>query len=348
MKKTIASIGIAAVVSSVPVFPGDDMTFVSAALYDVDSFQVYVSATSTPTELTDKYKRIKSLDKQGTGQVAEATLVDSSGQEHTMVIPVEQYHQMGEVQGSRHNPTKREYESLIDKLKPDLAQAWTFDNSQWNTGSGATSYTFAYTTGSLSDGLMVLGANLGHSANFTSVTYNGVPATTIGSQIGDGASVKMRMAYLVAPASGTNNIVWTFSTTAGIDATVATYSGMAQTNSVNASSTVWDGTTTNQANYSKSLTTTSANTLVVWQSDNYSGDTNVTGSGGTTVRASYTGGAGQFGTILADEDAPSAGSITLTEGTGNSGSDWYGNILAAFNTASSSAAASEDIIEFFR
>ena len=351
-KKWLAGIGAASTLLvgvNAPILEAGDMEFVYAYQYPTNETSILVRTATT----TLRVRPTRGFsDDDGNGVVSVSVFRDSVGRNHKVQISDARYTAMGLKEGQRNNPTKTEYESVLRRVMGvDVAEAaWAFDNAEWDTGNSASSYTFSFTTGSLSAGLMHFAANFCNGESISSVAYNGTNATSHGAAIGDGVSVQMQDFYLVDPDSGTHNIVYTFSGTCGIDSAVATYSGIDPLDPVDAFDANWDGTTTNTNTYSNSFTTGADDTLAVWHLDNFSGDTTFSGTSGTTVRAAYSGGAANFGVMLADKDAPTSGSITLNvqDDTGDGKADWYGNVMVSYNEGEEAAAAVvEDIVWFF-
>lgn len=105
-----------------------------------------------------------------------------------------------------------------------------------DTSSGAT-LTLAHTSAGSNRIMVMHGNNQLLSSTLSSVTYNGSGATLVFSITQSGAARLSYIHYLVAPTTGTNNIVWTW----GASATnlrggcVVTYSGASQTGQPDAS-----------------------------------------------------------------------------------------------------------------
>lgn len=153
----------------------------------------------------------------------------------------------------------------------------TTTSSLW---SSVTSITFAHTcTGS--DRMLFVATANNTGANITGVTYNGVAMTQI-STINNSAPSKMYFWYLIAPASGSNNVVVTASGTCSIIAKSVSYTGVKQSGQPDATVTNWPTTTTS---WSQSVTTVADNCWIVmsWMWKNGS---TVTAGANTFIRSS--------------------------------------------------------------
>ena len=100
------------------------------------------------------------------------------------------------------------------------------------TPAGASSDSFAHTT-SGSDRLMLVGISFGHNdeERVNSVTYNGTPLALMGARDNaDSESARVEIWSLVAPATGTHNVVVNYSDTDHDGATigVTTFNGVDQ------------------------------------------------------------------------------------------------------------------------
>lgn len=108
--------------------------------------------------------------------------------------------------------------------------AVAFDAASSSNGGVVASLTFSHTC-SGSDRLLVVGCaiNSGASAAVSGVTYNGVAMTSAGAAVMDGGNTEVSLWYLVAPATGANNIVVSISgTISGIAAGGTSFTGVDQ------------------------------------------------------------------------------------------------------------------------
>lgn len=99
--------------------------------------------------------------------------------------------------------------------------------STWGSGTTAT---WSHTCSGSDRILFVYSFNNDGSGYPTGMTYNGVSMTRIQNQAADGGSFYNSLFYLVAPATGANNIVVTWATATGINSCIAaSYTGASQT-----------------------------------------------------------------------------------------------------------------------
>lgn len=185
-----------------------------------------------------------------------------------------------------------------------------------------TSLTAAYTTSGSNRILFVAAFDFTTSGNqITGVTYNGVALTQIESAQDDGSDQFVSFWYLVAPATGSNNIVISASSSVLIYGIAASYTGVDQLTPINVSGVA---TTASAASISKSLTTTVDNTWTVAA---------VMAPSGT-----YSAGAGTFlrqanasNTVIVDSNSAitPAGSTSLTANISPNATNAM--IMAAFN-----------------
>jgi hypothetical protein len=163
--------------------------------------------------------------------------------------------------------------------------AIAFDAATNPALASATSLTFSHTC-SGSDRILFVSAFVRNQV-ISSITYNGVSMTEIGTREGPqgGSSDYISLYYLVAPATGVNNVVITIPSSAVIIGGSVSYTGASQTgqpdNSQNNNTTVEATTTT-------TLTTVADNCWVMGMVRAGS-DGNTSASTGTTLRANTAG-----------------------------------------------------------
>lgn len=215
--------------------------------------------------------------------------------------------------------------------------AIAFDNATAGGGvTAASTKTYSHTVNSNTDGILFVFISMANINDLlTSVTYAGVTMTRIAYQY-NGASDQVYLYYLVAPASGANNVVITNSTTRNISSMAISYTGAKQTGQPDAFAI----STPSTAASTQTITTTvvGANCWVVGASYNdttgqtpisgvterafedsrhyYSvGDSNGTvSSGGYAMRWDTTSGTGRFlqiGASFLPAEAASASKLTL-------------------------------------
>lgn len=91
-----------------------------------------------------------------------------------------------------------------------------------------TPLTFSHTCGSGSDRLLVVGVSIRGAVTVTGITYAAVALTKIRHDA-PGGDVRSELWYLVAPATGANNVVVTMSGDQSFAAIAQTYTGVHQT-----------------------------------------------------------------------------------------------------------------------
>lgn len=205
--------------------------------------------------------------------------------------------------------------------------AIAYDTStQANTGA-ASSLTFSHTcTGS--DRVLVLDVYWSSSRTVSSIQYAGVAMTAAVTQLDTGGGERHGMYYLIAPATGANNVVITLSGSASIVGIASSYTGADQTTVIGATRTelgLETGTT-----YAEALTTLTDDSWVVWGTRDYAGRT-ITAGANTALRQREST---QFGMILADSNAAvnPAGSRTLNLNA-NLSANWFSDILVEIKPA---------------
>lgn len=128
-------------------------------------------------------------------------------------------------------------------LSPDAASS--------ATTTGATSLTWAHTCSTSGDRLLVVGLSLLNALGqtVTGITYNGVALTAVpGGAISNGTGGRVELWYLIAPATGANNIVASFSASVAAVGGAESWVGADQTSplgtAVTASGNTSDATVT--------------------------------------------------------------------------------------------------------
>lgn len=197
--------------------------------------------------------------------------------------------------------------------------AIAFDFGSTGTAS-ATSVTVAHTV-SGSDRILLTGVTTGDGSSqgddvVTGVTYNGVSMTRINTVVNTGNTSRSYLYYLLAPATGTNNVVASLSTSRRVRASSASYTGVGN-GQPDASNTATDSSNP----YSISVTTVADNCWVVGFDGNGAGEA-ITAGTSTTAR----GGSGTTG-MIGDNNAAKtpAGSVTLNFAS----TDGFPNALVA-------------------
>lgn len=131
--------------------------------------------------------------------------------------------------------------------------AIAFDAATNCASATGTSLTYSHTTGSGSDRhlTVVLGTNAATTeGNITGITYGGVAMTKIGYKKHASFTNHIWVYYLIAPATGANNVVVSSTASIYLESGCMSYTGVSQTTPVGASGTAEDanGTTTTTLN----------------------------------------------------------------------------------------------------
>lgn len=335
LKSAILTLAVGTATLSAPVIPGGEMEWVQAYQYRPSEIENLSATSTSPIQKTIK-------DKDGNDLVSIAVFRDSDGKLHEVEIEDSRYEAMGKKDGFRHNPKKTEYQSLLQSIVPAKVEAAiAFDASdQAGSAGAATSLTYAHTV-SGTNRLMVACAYWGSSQTLSSITYNGVSTSQVVAPIDNGGGEFYAMNYLIAPDTGTNNVVITLSGSAGIEGASGSYTGTDQTDPIDATRTEVAGVE-NTTSYSEAITSTVDNTWAVWCTRNYSGV--VVSSGTNTALREQV--LVNFGVLFADSNAAitPAGSRTLNL-TSSTASNWFSDLLVTI-IPSAAPPPSSDVIFF--
>lgn len=177
--------------------------------------------------------------------------------------------------------------------------AIAFDAFTDITTTTGTSLTYSHTTSGSDRGLVVMSISGGSAINTNSVTYNSVSMTDCGSNISDESSRKYYLWTLIAPATGSNNVVVTMASSTFIRSTAASYTGVNQTTLVDGVNT---GSSLTGTTPSINVTSTVADTWGVAairnDSGNISSGTNLSprGAANSIAYADSNGSLGTAGT----------------------------------------------------
>lgn len=141
--------------------------------------------------------------------------------------------------------------------------AIAFDNATFASEVSTTTRTFSHTVNSNTNGILIVLAhnNSGATDTFTGVTYAGVAMTRLTGVASANGDMYDSLWCLLAPASGTNNVVITSSTTRGIIGMASGYTGVSQA----ANPTVYaaSSSATSSTSVSSSVTPTVDNSWIV-------------------------------------------------------------------------------------
>lgn len=147
-------------------------------------------------------------------------------------------------------------------------------------GSGTSATTSHTCTGS--NRILIVGVWLPNSDDLTGVTYNSVSMTQIAKKQTGTNSEWLYLYYLVAPATGANDIVASQSSSSDIRVRATSYTGAKQTDQPDASAT--NDSTSTITTLTTNLTTVADNCWTVLFERNGCGS--ITASTGTTLRSS--------------------------------------------------------------
>jgi len=160
------------------------------------------------------------------------------------------------------------------------------------------------------------------SYDITGVTYNGVSLTKIDGQAQDGNN-KISLWYLINPDSGTHDVSITTNDTVDLWGGAVSYTGVSQTDPINASS---KGATGAATSFALSVTTDLDKCWSIMGVLNTGGA--ITAGAGTTLRENDT--ASHLGILDSNSAISPAGSNTLTAEDSN---QIWGGVMAAFEPA---------------
>ena len=181
--------------------------------------------------------------------------------------------------------------------------------STGTTSGGSSSLNYSHACSGADRILIVTTVNHQQYGNVTGVTYGGISMTLVNYNNGS-INHGQRIFYLIAPATGANNIVITKSDSIGWIGSIAfSYTGANQSSQPDANIVPSEYTGTS---YSRSLTTVVDNTWIVWAMCAFSGSSLTAGSN-THIRQD-TGWGDVFGSAMVDTNADQtpAGSKTMT------------------------------------
>jgi len=178
------------------------------------------------------------------------------------------------------------------------------------------------------DLILFVGVLNGAVQTITSVTYNGVACTQIGTDmINNAANYRLTSWYVVAPATGSHSVVVTPSAASDTMALAGSYTGVLQTGFPDASGSRQPA---QAASVTETLTTVLDNCWLAWVGLDEFG-TGETAGAGTTLRWASSGYGGVF---LADSNGARtpAGSQSLVMNASNP-ADWMNDQFWSFGPA---------------
>lgn len=210
---------------------------------------------------------------------------------------------------------------LFTPFRANAVGGIAYDSTATGTTTG-TSLTFSHTTSGTNRILFVYVQLNSTTDALTGVTYAGTSLTFINKNTDPTNGYWGYLYYMVAPATGTNNVVVSLSSSVLLWAYSASYTGASQTGQPDANIT---NTATTGTSITTSLTTVANNAWIVTGARNYAA--NVTSGTNFTVRSAA------FPIAIGDTNAAitPAGATSVTANSGTS-SDWQ-VLLASFSPA---------------
>ena len=101
--------------------------------------------------------------------------------------------------------------AIVFQTAPAASSTVTMASSTGVVNNNTSSITLSHDGGTGTNRMLVVQIAEQYSISVSSVTYNGVSLTKLGAQLDGGSSIQSEMWYLIAPATGVNNVVITFS-----------------------------------------------------------------------------------------------------------------------------------------
>jgi hypothetical protein len=186
-------------------------------------------ATSTPVFPYPNF-----VDTNGDGKISAKIAYDKKGAPVFEQIDETVYANMGKTGGATLNtPVKYSVtlaEAVLYGITPVAEAAIAVSGVTDIWYFVGTSGTVAHTTSGTERVLYVAIDNEGGPDDFTGVTYNGVAMAEIGTRVQEGTTGRYSHTYaLINPASGTNNIVISRSSSNQVNYAAVSYSGASQT-----------------------------------------------------------------------------------------------------------------------
>lgn len=234
-------LAVGAAVAAAPIIPSE-LTFVKAYQYEASAYKdVLVPATVSTSSKTKgmvipavKNPQPSFEDDDGNGIVSVAVYTDKNGKLVFARIPDATYSRMGQRGGHDHNPKKTEQISVLELVAKQTDAAAAIATS--TDGIYTTSASSVTTPVTMSGSNTLLYTHVWAGNSISTPTYNGTTMTVLSSYTDDGGH-RFAHFYLVAPTTGTNNLVVSLGGTTYSTVLNLGLSGIDQTNPINASST---------------------------------------------------------------------------------------------------------------
>lgn len=210
--------------------------------------------------------------------------------------------------------------------------AIAYDNSTQGT-SASTPLTFAHTVAG-SNRLLFVSCTVNTGRTVSGITYNGVAMTSINSKT-DGGGLVTYLWYLIAPATGSNNVIVTAAGGAtSVVATASSYANCLQSGVPDASVVGSDATTTH---FTQALSSVNDGCWHIATMRTGNGFT-LTADSGTTIRQQPENTIFGAGALLDSNSAKiPAGSVTL--GVTSTSQLFGGAVMASFRPAVTASSA---------
>ncbi len=195
---------------------------------------------------------------------------------------------------------------ILFGVRDAAAQAITFDSASNTAGNAVSSLTWSHTVGAGNDRILIVGVSIRGNGTVTSVTYGAQTFTSAGT-VANGGTNSAEIWTLVAPATGTANIVVTLSASKDFVAGASSFSNVDPTTPYGA----FFSTTGNTSPIS--LAVTSAVGEVVIDTVMTNGDVGtLTAAAGQTERWNNLTGANPSNARGAGSTKAGAASVTMT------------------------------------
>ena len=305
--------------------------------YPASNYQQEVWDEATNTNVPNPQKEFEDDDKNDL--ISVSVFTDSVGNIVYQQIPDTQYSDMGKGDGFSKNPKKSELRSLLEIATPRVEAAIALDSANAGASGTGTSLTYAHTTAGSNRILFVgFAVTTQNTDDITGVTYNGVALTIVNKiKVPTTDDRWTYLYYLVAPATGANNIVISSTSSTAKTANAVSYTGASQTGVPDSSAT---NTATSGTTFSLTTTSVADNSWLVGLLR--VGSTGLVAGSGTTLRGTVS----SF-TKMADSNAAvtPAGSNSLNFTT-DGNSPRYGGVVASFapDVPASSSVESNTVI----
>lgn len=273
-------------------------------------------------------------DTDGDGLVSYTMGVNKKGETVYSQISEKEYKSLGEKGGAKHNeelPAKYKIsvaEAVIEGLMPNVAEAAIAYDAQSSAAQIiASSVTYAHTI-SGSNTILFVSPSCYPSACTLTVTYNGTSMTQIGGYVTSADSVVQGLFYLVAPTTGTNNVVVTKTGGTYVASLSQSYTGASQTGQPDANSSGTGSVSSSPWQFTASVTSVADNSwAVVFGRDNADGS--ITVSSGGILRSTTAGWTQGFDTNSAKTPAGTINMVLIGASVVPRAFS-YGYIMASF------------------